>query len=184
MKNKTLKALIIVIVVQIVAFIGMAGYSIKAYDDVMNAIEYKMAIIPNMFYDNKIEFITKTNPNYRTVGVYGGYITINFEENGMAYFDEYVEDKPEGNFYVRANIKNNEKFREYEVDSEVEISSFSMREAEYEEAYIIFKANKGEAVVTGVYIDGIPFEEWVKNPVFKPMEETEDDLLFDDYLWS
>ncbi len=182
MKNKTLKALVIVIAVQIVAFIGMAGYSIKSYDDVMNSIEYKMAIKPGMYYDNKIEFTTKTNSNYRTVGVYRGYITINFDENGLAYFDEYVEDKPNGSFYVRASAKNNERFREYEVDSEVEILSFSMREAEYDEAYIIFKANRGEAVVTGVYIDGIPFEEWAKNPVFKPMEETDDDVVLDDYL--
>ncbi len=179
MKNKTLKVLISVILVQILAFIAMAGYSVKAYDDIMNSTEYKMAIRPEYLYDDKISFTTRTNPHYRTVGVYNGYVTIAFDENGYAFFNEYVEEKPDDDLYVKTNTKNNKRFNEYKIEiaDEYRDLSFSMYDIEYEEAYIIFKINKGEAIVTAVYIDDIPIEEWIKNPVF---EQISDDVLLGD----
>ncbi len=181
MKNKSFAALVAVIVVQVVAFIGMAGYSVKSYDDIMNSMEYKMAVKPTIAYDNVIEFNTRTRNYYHYVDATNeGYITISFEENGMAYFYERVEEKPEGNFYVKPNRKNNKRFRSYEIKGVDREQSLNFYEIDYEEAYITFKVNKGEATITGLYIDNVPAEEWIKNPIVKPNQENEFDVLNDD----
>lgn len=175
MKNNTLKAFIAVILVQILAFIGMAGYSLKSYDAIMNSMEYKMAIEPKYLYDDRIEFTTTTSRDYENVSAYGmKYVTIDFEENGLAYFSESVDEKPEGNFYIKANKKNSKLFGTYEIEKQNRHLAFDFFDMEYREAYIVFKVNKGNAMIVGMYIDGIPVEEWIKNPPPSPTQENYD----------
>ncbi len=183
MKNNTFKALIAVIVVQILAFVGMAGYSLKSYDDMMNSMEYKMAIEPKYLYEDYIAFTTTVSRDYEPVSAYGrDYIIIDFEENGLAYFSEAVDEKPDDNFYIKGSKKNSELFGKYEIEKQDSHFTFDFFDMEYRESYIIFRVNKGNAMIMGMYIDGIPVEEWIKNPTLSPSQEEYNNTPLDDEL--
>lgn len=163
MKNKSFTALAVAIAVQIAAFIGMAGYSVKSHNDIMSSAEYKMSVYLMGGYSDTVYFTTVTKGHYQYVNATNnGYITIAFEEDGMAYFNEKTDKRPEGDLYVKPNMKNCEKFNNYEIKNTDNDRFYDFTDNEYTEAYITFKAHNGEATVTGLYIDDVPAEEWIK----------------------
>ncbi len=182
MKNKTFKALIAVIVVQIVVFVGMSAYSIASINALKDAEEYKMKIEPDVMVSNVVHYDVVSGLFYVDyIDHKNEYALIDISD-GYAYFDDYVHRKPELRPYIEINKVNSKRLQNYEINNVEGVPYYSFNNATFENAYITFKVYNGNVEVTGMYIADVPIEEWLAEPITKPTDIDDENLLEDDLL--
>lgn len=187
MKNKPLKLLIVVIVLQIAIFSSMIVYSVRFNSEIQKEAEYTMLIDLNYMQNNEVHFSTRTNDNV-ILSWYlrseNQYAILGVDENGYAIVTKVVDDKPENQAYIKIDKESVKKFRSYEI-TETERAYYPFNNAELENPYIKFKVKNGKVLVTELGIAGIPIEEWLKEPVTKETEIIEDEILLseDEMVW-
>ncbi len=178
MKNKTFKALIIVIVVQIVAFVGMVGYSNIAMKMINDTEEYKMKIEP-YYVDGKtvyFDIVAKDGTiEYHLLSDF--YYTLFEVKDGYAYIYDYTDEKPDTEQYMYLHNERSLQLAEYKINGLDGMNYDSFDNVVIDNAYITFKVHNGNLKVTGMYVGDITIEEWLLEPVTKSTELDDENML-------
>ncbi len=173
-KRIMLPILIISIVIQLLVPVGMIAYGNNAEVDLQKyGKEYKFRIKVYSIYNGEISYSLSDVAELYQDGKYG---IIGEDEDGYAVISEIKTTNPEVPNYIRINRETRIKLNDY---SFVPVQRYiSVQE---QSAYLIVKIHKGNFELVGLYIDGIPVEEWVEKDVAKDQNlfQSEDDILWD-----
>ena len=153
-KNLTIIVLVFAIILQLSVPVGMIIYS-KNIEGALPQYgkEFKVKVDVLDVYEGLISYDAEGYYNWYDLGYYAN---IKADNDGYAnLFADVGKSKPETDDYIRVTMDNKAKLADFKIDSD--ITAWRIEE---ESAYIIIKVYKGEFEVLGLYIDGIPAEEW------------------------
>lgn len=154
LKKFMLPILIISIVVQLLVPVGMIAYGNKAEEDLQKyGKEFKFQASVYSIEKGNISYSLLESAVFYQEGRYG---VIEEDSSGYAYFVETTAGKPNGTDYIRLNRENREKIKAFSVESE-----YAYRNIIEESAYLVAKVYNGDFEIVGLYMDGIPAQEWV-----------------------
>lgn len=168
LKKLMLPMLIISIVIQLLVPVGMIVYGNKAEEDLLKyGKEFKIPVYIQSIYNGSIDVRFYDYSLYRI----GTYAIMEEDEEGFANLSTIVEAKPETSDYICVTWENKEKLADFSINSDFDSSIV------YEESsYLLIKVYNGDFEVIGLYMDGIPAEEWVQTA--EPTTYTWEDDLF------
>lgn len=174
LKKLALPVLIIAIVIHIIVPVVMISQGRRTNADLEKyGEEFKLRFTCYDIYNGEM-YIAIDNLN--TYSHDDEYCTPYVEDDGSICFI-YTDEKPETKIYFYMTESNLKKFRRYDVGSDINVYNFG----QYEK-YVIVRIYDGNIEVVDVLVDGIPIDEWVKNPTEPTTEPTEEDdvILFGD----
>lgn len=168
LKKLMLPMLIISIVIQLLVPVGMIVYGNKAEEDLLKyGKEFKIPVYIQSIYNGSIDVRFYDYSLYRI----GTYAIMEEDEEGFANLSTIVEAKPKSTDYICVTWENKEKLADFSINSDFDSSIV------YEESsYLLIKVYNGDFEVIGLYMDGIPAEEWVQTA--EPTTYTWEDDLF------
>lgn len=167
-KNLTIIVLVLSIILQLSVPVGMIAYS-KNIEGALPQYgkEFKVKVDVIDIYDGSIGYRAEGYYNWYDIGYYA---TVKADDDGYAnLFSNVDKSKPETDDYIRVTMDNKAKLADFKIDSD--ITAWRIEE---ETAYIVINVYKGEFEVLGLYLDGIPAEEWFATAI---TEQTEYDSL-------
>ena len=168
LKKLMLPILIISIAIQLLVPVGMIVYGNKAEEDFLkHGKEFRIPVYIQSFYDGSVDVRFYDYNLYRI----GTYAVMEEDEEGFANLSTIVEAKPKTPDYISVTWENKEKLAGFTIDSD-----FSSSRVNEESAYLVIKVYNGDFEVVGLYMDGIPAEEWVQTA--EPTTYTWEDDLF------
>lgn len=161
MRKKILTiVLALTIVLQILTPVGMIAYGNKAKEELLSkGIDYKVRVSGVNISDGYVTFWSDDICCYS----YKKYIIIGTSDDGYAEVIDFSDSKPDCDNYIRFSEQNRELLSRYKVDEKTNIPNYYIATAE---AYATIKVYKGDAVVTGVFVDGVPVEDYIENISF------------------
>jgi len=163
MKKPLMPALIAVMVIQLSVPVYMI---INKYIILKTGEEFKFRVNPIDPYDAFRGRYVSLYSNQETEG-YGRYGTITVGADGFARIALISDKKPLSGTYVKS--KNRSWFslpiERYYMDEKfaprAEILTWERREGE--EVYVTVRVKNGDLVISGLYIDGVPIEDIIRN---------------------
>lgn len=168
-KKITLMVLVVAILIQLLVPVGMIVHCLKAESDLEEyGVEYKFKINADSIYNGTL-FFELEDGWYRWQEDEYGLISV--DDEGYAYFETFVENRPPIHSYVRFTEDNKKKLRQFDIDNDIE--EFWVAD---EESYAIIKIFNGDIQVVEIFIDGVNANDWSGNP---PVEYVEDENLFE-----
>lgn len=154
LKKLMLPIMIITIVVQLLVPVGMIAYGNKAEEGLQQyGKEFRFPV--------KVYSVENGNVNFsitESAVFYGNdrYGVIEEASDGYAYFYETTAIKPKGTDYIRLNEENRKEMDTFFVECE-----YAYRNIVEESAYLVVRVYNGDVEIAGLYMDGIPAQEWV-----------------------
>ena len=168
LKKLMLPILIISIVIQLLVPVAMIVYGNKAEDDLLKfGKEFKIKVYIQSIDNGNVDVRFYDYSLYRI----GTYAIMEEDEEGFANLSTIVEAKPKSTDYICVTWENKEKLAGFTINSD-----FSSSRVYEESAYLLIKVYNGDFEVIGLYMDGIPAEEWVQTA--EPTTYTWEDDLF------
>ncbi len=168
MKKLILSALVILILAQILVPVYMIA---NKYDTLRSGIEYKFRVEPVDPYDafrGRYLVISLTDINRASINGKGGakkYAVIKNNADGFADIDSFSDQKPDGVDFVKGKIQYG-SFRlpidRYYMDEKLAPKAETIYRENRQEAYVTVRVKNGNVVVSGLFINGIAIEEYVK----------------------
>lgn len=161
MRKKILTiVLALTIVLQILTPVGMIAYGNKAKEELLSkGIDYKVRVSGVKISDGYVTFWSDDICCYS----YKKYIIIGTSDDGYAEVIDFSDSKPDCDNYIRSSEQNQELLSRYKVDEKTNIPNYYIATAE---AYATIKVYKGDVVVTGVFVDGLPVEKYIESISF------------------
>lgn len=175
MRKKLLTIILtLTIVLQILTPVGMIAYGNKAKEELLSkGIDYKVRVSGVNIEDGYVTFWSDDICCYS----YKKYIIIGTSDNGYAEIIDFTDSKPDCDNYIRSSEQNQELLTRYKIDEKKEISYLYIPS---KEAYATIKVYNGDAAVTGVFVDGVSVEEYIKN-IGNDIPDDEL-IIFDEYV--
>ena len=172
--GKIILAVIIMFQIMIpVTMVAVKNEKVKALKE--NGIEIKVKL--DSIYSEKKNTVYLCSDTLSGIDYHIGYVTFENDENGYAKA-LYSETKPENGLYVKKyDITDNWGCVEYYVETEdvneyyedyynaaqeEENIKYGYCEPPVTEAYMTMRIYKGEYSITGVYVNGVAFDEYLK----------------------
>ncbi len=153
-KKLMLPMLIISIVIQLLVPVCMIVYGNKAEEDLLKyGKEFRIPVYIQSIDNGNVDVKFYDYSLYRI----GTYAVMEEDEEGFANLSTIVEAKPKSTDYICVTWENKEKLAGFTINSD-----FSSSRVYEESAYLVIKVYNGDFEVIGLYMDGIPAEEWVQ----------------------
>lgn len=158
MRKKILTiVLALTFVLQILTPVGMIAYGNKAKEELLSkGIDYKVRVSGVKISDGYVTFWSDDICCYS----YKKYIIIGTSDDGYAEMIDLTDLKPDCDNYIRSSEQNQKLLSRYKIDEKTNIPNYYIAS---KEAYATIKVYKGDAAVTGVFVDGVSVEEYIKN---------------------
>ncbi len=154
-KKLMLPILIISIVIQLLVPVGMIAYGNKVEDDLQKyGKEFKIKVYIQSIYNGSVDVRFYDYNLFRL----GHFAVMEEDEEGYANLNTITSSKPKTSDYIIITRENKEKLADFYVDS-----SFTSSIVEEENSYLVIKVYNGDFEIVGLYIEGIPADEWVKD---------------------
>ncbi len=168
MKKKLLLALAAVVIAVQLLVPGVA--IIQKYTVLRTGVECKFKVYPVDPYDafrgRYVSFSVMTGNLGIGESRIGEYGLIEVGEDGFATISEVTKEKPQSGIYIKSDSDDwfDIPLDRYYMDEELapraeELTRFDSKK----EAYVIVRIKDGKCVVSGMYIDGVPIEDVIKN---------------------
>ena len=169
-KKFTLPILIMSIVVQLLVPDWMISYGNKAEEDLQEyGREFKIPVYIQSIYNGSMD-VRFYEYNLFQIG---HYAVLQEDENGYANLMQTQSTKPKTSDYIYVTSENKLKLGEdYKIDAD--ITSWSVGE---KSAYLVIKVYNGELEIVGLYMDGVPAEEWFETAIVSKNEYDKDVLI-------
>ena len=161
-KNLTIIILVLAIILQLSVPLGMIVYSKNTEGALSeNGKEFKISVYVQRVYEGSVDY------NFYGYDLYeiGRYAVLEEDETGFVNLTTIEKSKPETPYYIRVTMDNKAKFVDFPTGSD--ITAWRVHE---DSAYLVIKAYKGEVEVVGLYMDGIPAEEWLETAIIEQDE--------------
>lgn len=166
MKKLLVSALILLIIVQLFVPVSMIA---NKYDILNNGAEYKFKVEPIDPYDafrGRYVYIHPPSANIEVADdETAEYALLKRDDEGFAYIHSLSDQKPEGADYVKGESRYG-RFRlpidRYYMDENLAPSAEKLVRGDRKDAYVTVRVKNGQLVVSGLYVDGIAIEEYVK----------------------
>lgn len=162
-KKWLMPALLAVILIQLLVPVYMIA---GKFDTLRNGEEFLFKVSPVDPYDAFRGRYVSLNARQEVSG-YGKYGLIAVGEDGFAYVSEITEDKPASGVYVKSNgdywfsLPIDRYYMDEKSAPRAEVIT-RQRESE-REAYVAVRIKNGNLVVSGLFVDGLPIEEILRN---------------------
>ena len=174
MKKYLLGLLILTILIQL--FVP-AYFVFEKYDTLKTGVEYKFEVSLYDPYDAfrgryvSIQTVTQRNlyERYDSSALFQGskYGLISVAEDGFAFIKSVTDVKPKTGDYVKSASSNyfNMPVESYYTDEDIapQLEQFLLYNRKEVKAYIILRVKDGNAVIQGLYVDGMRIEDYLFN---------------------
>lgn len=175
MKRFLMPALIVIIVIQLLVPTYMIA---NRYFILYTGEEFKFRVRPFDPYDpfhGRYVYFTLDSSPYSPTGSYEAgnhkYSKIDVGEDGFARFKGLFEKKPKDAPYIKSVKKDyfNPGINKYYMEEKMAPAAEKIvqERASGKEIYVTVKVKNGNAVVTGLYVDGVPVEDIIKKEMKK-----------------
>ena len=134
------------------------GYMIfRYYDTLATGEDYKFVVAPYDPYDpfrGRYVALRAEQPMYGP----GNYALLNRDEQGYAVVSGWSETRPTGIAYVQ-NLSLNRYYMNEAMAPEAERIQRNL--ADTDSLYLLVKVKNGSYVIEGLYLNGIPIEQYI-----------------------
>jgi hypothetical protein len=165
MKNYRLILIIILAVIQL----AVPAYLVfDKYDTLRNGVEIKLRSYPVDPYDAFRGRYVSLNVNAFSQNMTSAdrenkpYGIIGFDDEGFAVIEELSEKPPERGLYVKSESKYyfSLPVGRYYMDEKLAPAAEIAVRGNQSQAYVTARIKKDKLVVSGLYIDGVPIEDY------------------------